>query len=180
MKNSLKSAITAVVLVGLACSAQATIVKYSLTDNGSGNYTYNYTVENNTASPLTDFGIYFPDVSSIDAANYVLGTALSPGGWTSIVTQPSAINLGGIAEWYGNSIAPGGTASGFGIQFTHTGSVPLGSQYFEVYDAGLNVMEFGQTQPLTPGAVPEPSTVLAGMLPALIMAGAGLRRLFRH
>ncbi len=94
------------------------------------------------------------------------------------MTQPSAIDLGGMAEWYGGSIPVAGSLGGFGLEFVYTGSSALGSQYFEVYDANFNVAERGYTVPGGPHGVPEQSaTILYMLLGILSLAGMRYREL---
>jgi hypothetical protein len=170
MKRLITIAGTVLVLVGLTVSVKADMldITYTLTTGGGGG-TYDYTVWNNSLSgPLTDFLIYFPDVQSPDAFNYVLNSAVNPAGWSSSLFQPSAIDLGGYVEWTAlTAIAPGGALSGFGASFLYSGSATLGSQYFEVYDQDFNVLTSGWTT-----VIPEPST--CGLL-TFLLAGMGVR-----
>lgn len=144
---------------------------------------YSYTVTNNMQVPLQDFAIFFPKVSAPDAKYYTLNGSTSPGGWSSVLFQPSAIDLGGFVEWYGGSIAPnGGSLSGFMVNFSYDFANPLAttpsSQYFEVYDANFALLDSGQTILLPIPGVPEPSPTMAYLLLAVLCLAA-MRKKFR-
>jgi hypothetical protein len=101
-----------------------------------------------------------------------------PAGWNGALYQPSAVDLGGFFEASGGSIAAGGSLSGFSVLFAYTGTAPLGSQHFEIYDSNFIVLDSGQTTPAGTIQVPEPGSLilLASGLAGLGMAGRRLKK----
>lgn len=163
----------------LACaSSEATRagivdIQYTL----SGGNVYGYTVHNNSlGSPLTDFVVYFPDITGPGEYTNLGGTVLdSPIGWTGTPFEPTAITLNGLVDWStgGAGIPNGGVLDGFEISFNYSGSGSPGSQFFEVYDAGFNLLASGFTTPL----IPEPASSLAcAILLGFSVVGLRLRR----
>lgn len=146
------------------------VIQYAL----SGGNVYQYNVINSSLPPVpvTDFLIYFPDVSG--PGEYTgLGNLLlnQPAGWTPSAVEPSAINLNGYVEWFtgGSGIAPGNALGGFEASFNYAGGGIPASQYFEVYDSAYNLVDSGWTTP-----VPEPMSAVACAV--TLLAAAGLRR----
>jgi hypothetical protein len=174
MNKTIRTTCAALLLLGATASLKATTITYDLTSLGGNQWKYEYTVANDFLSdPLSDFVIFFPDVTSPDALSYTLNNIISPPGWTPMVTQPSAIGLGGMAEWFG-SIPVGGSLGGFGFEFAYSGSSPLGSQYFEVYDANFDLADRGLTVPGGPHGAPEQSATIIYMLLGMLSL-AGMR-----
>lgn len=164
-------------VLGMVLPAMATTITYKLSDLSGGHYRYDYTVNTTLSQPL-DFLIYFPDAYSSDASNYHLESYVVPTGWTGEVIQPGSIFgilYSGYFEAYNGSIPAGSSLSGFGVDFTYSGSKLLGSQHFE-FDNNNNFKFIcnGYTIPASSGApVPEPATII---LFALGIAGFGIAR----
>jgi len=176
MKRTLAITSLMLVLVGSLVSAKAaTSIAYDLTSLGGNQWQYSYTADNNTLGvPITDFLVYFPDVVSPDNFSYALLGGTTPAGWTLSKIQPSAVNLGGYAEFSGGSIPVGSSVGGFTVGFSYTGSGTLGSQHFEVYDPNFNLLDSGQTTPKGPHGVPEGGTTLVyALLAGLSLLGVG-------
>jgi hypothetical protein len=147
----------ALVLTASALTAGAQYqVDYTIAPSGP-NYTYTYSVWNNSANPLSDLLIYFPDVSSADAFSYSLLSSVQPAGWTGVLVPPSSPDLGGFVEFAasGAGLASGGSLGGFSVTFNYSGAERLGSQFFEVYDPQFNLLGAGFTVPRGPVGVPD-------------------------
>jgi len=180
MTRALTFSCSLVLLLGSASPVSATQIFYTLTSLGSGNWEYDYTVNNSQlSSPLGDFVIYFPDVQSPSNFAYSLTSSTEPAGWLGSLIQPSAIDLGGYYEATTSSapIPVGGSLSGFDVVFNYTGTPSLGSQSFEIYDNNLNLLDLGNTQLAGAGVIPEPRTLL---LLGSGIATLGLRRMRRR
>ena len=163
-------------LVGSLVSANATSITYNLSSLGGNQWQYNYLINNNTlGSSIMDFLIYFPSVQSPDSLNYTLLGGTAPGGWSLSTFQPSAVNLGGFAEFSGGSIPVGNTLSGLTVAFSYTGSGLLGSQYFEVYDPNtFDLLDSGPSTPRDLPGVPDGgATFTCALLAGLSLFGMG-------
>ena len=179
MKRTL--AITSIILtlVGSLVSAKAfTGITYGLSSLGGNQWQYSYSVNNNTiGAPITDFLVYFPDVSSSEYSYYTLLGGTGSGGFSFVTppVQPSAPNLGGFAEFSGGSIPVGNTLSGFTVDFSYTGSASLGSQSFEVYDSStFDLLDSGRTTPQgSPGVPDGGATLTYALLAGLSLLGLG-------
>jgi hypothetical protein len=154
-----------IVSLGLIPNARADGISYTLSNLGSGNWAYSYTITNTAeASGLYVFDIYFPSVSSTAAFNYSNITATAnpdSTNWSTTVFPPSAPNLGGIYDAFAlnTPIALGQSLGGFTVSFTYSGTAPLGAQGFEIYNPSYQLLQSATTTPsLTP--IPEPSTLM--------------------
>jgi hypothetical protein len=168
------------ILCGLAVSVQATTIFYDLTLGGGGG-TFNYTVENDTLGPpITDFIIYFPDISYPGSEPQFPGLAITttvvPAGWSPTVYPLSLPNLDPAVEFSTPGGVPtGGSLGGFSISFTYSGSGVPGSQYFEVDDPNFALIDSGYTV-ANAMAVPEQSaSITCTLLGLLGLAGFRLR-----
>ncbi|HEV8543140.1 MAG TPA: hypothetical protein VGR78_12165 [Verrucomicrobiae bacterium] len=165
------SILSSALLVWAGASLQATTIDYNLVSLGGNQWKYTYTVENDTiAGAITDFLIYFPSLSSSDAFNYTLDSTITPTGWNGSLFAPSAVDLGGFAEWSGGSIPAGGSDGVFGVEFTYTGTERLGQQSFEVYDDNFNLLDSGSTS-RAGAAVPEQTATMTFAVLALACLG---------
>ncbi len=171
--------ITGGALILAGGQASAVSVGYDLANNGGGNYTYTYTVDNTGApSAIQGFNIEF-DETLYDELSLTVG---SPAGWDGSVlgsipsVAPAAVDWcsdlgGGFCD--GPMLAVGGSATGFMVTFDWIGG-PGGpaSQPFFTYDDSFNGVSDGDTVlnagPGPGPAVPEPSTL------ALYGLGLGL------
>lgn len=163
-----------IALLGAVTSAHATKVEY--TASGSGPYTLDFKVSNNTlGSSIEWLSIYFGQTSDglsftqwDKFSGFAAGT--SPSGWISYVFEPSAIDLPGQFNSDGGTIAAGGSLSGFKVSFNKDTGATYDHLYFKVGDfdlsGGYHDLDFGFTTKLDTGVVPEPSTML--------LLGAGL------
>ena len=172
--NRLQIAGAILALGGLIAPAKATTIEYQSANNGAGNYTYVYTVDNNTAYSINDFTIYFPDVTcttpTFEYSSFSEGATVA--GWTFLSAEGSAIALNGFVDWNNSAgIAAGQSLAGFTVSFTYSGSGMPGSQYFETFYGGYSLVDSGMTTP-----VPEPSTWLAEAFAVIFLAGCGIGR----
>jgi hypothetical protein len=182
MKITLRLLCVALFLFGVTASSSATTIYYNVSFISGTTYQYDYTVVNDTLSvPLTDFIVYFPSQFSASNFDYSNITPFAaPAGWTGIGYEPSALDLGGAAEHFnfGSGIPappPVSSLAGFEVRFDYTGTIALGIQDFEVYDANFSLIDSGQTQPI-PGQVPEPGSLLLLGTGALAILGLRLGR----
>lgn len=140
-------------------AAVANPIFYEL-DNVSGStWEYSYTVDNQSASPIDEFTIYF-DLSLYE--NLVISGSPSLD-WDGLAIQPDPLLPDdGFADWLalGLPIASGETLGGFSVVFDYLGTGTPGSQFFEIIDSvTFNVVSNGFTQPLLV-AVSEPSILV--------------------
>ena len=171
--------VPAIVLLGLIPNARADGISYTLSNLGSGNWAYSYTVTNTAeASGLYVFDIYFPSVSSTDAFSYsnITETANPDStNWITTVFPPS--EPGDLGAFYDAEasipIALGDSLGGFTVDLSYSGSAALGAQYFEIYDSNFSLLETGTTT-LSTIPTPEPSTLLLLIFGMFAFLGLGL------
>ena len=114
--------------------------------SGTTIYRYDYTLTNNSVTPLIiellvffdsdpDSGVLFlGDNSDFGNTGGFVGTATGPSGWTADVFEdpdPSPWLVDFFNASGNNAIAPGETLSGFSVTFLYKGSGVPGEQFFE-------------------------------------------------
>lgn len=161
-----KIAFTSVIL-GLLISTSCfgdpnTEIRYEVSDIGSGQWEYIYTVENiGLSGGIEEFTIWF-DYGLYD--NLAVTTPETPPEWDQIVWQvePVLEDPGGYDAVATNlNIAMGTELSGFSVSFDWLGQGNPGSQYYEIIDPiDFHTIESGWT-------VPEPATLFLIGLGAL-------------
>jgi hypothetical protein len=146
------------VLIGLASSAQATTIEYSLKALGGNRYSYDYIITATPSQPLETFNIYFP---------FHLYDNLSPGnlplGWIAMLQQPDpAWYVDGIfsAESTMGHLPPGVPTGGFSIEFDWLGTGLPGRQGYNFSDSRSvgNVWIGGTVE------VPEPGSLAISLM----------------
>ena len=161
VKNLRAILLSVAMLLALAPRASATEIDYTLS-YALGHGTFGYTVHNDTLGVnLEDFVIYFPDISG-PGEYTMLNWLTAPAGWTVSAFEPSAILLNGYvdANSFGGGVLPGGTLSGFEVEFDYSGAGAPGAQFFEIYDSAFNLLDTGWTVPasVSPVVIPESSS----------------------
>ncbi|WP_189408402.1 hypothetical protein [Alteromonas halophila] len=158
-----------------AASSKAVIIEYDVTDLGGGSYQYDYTVINDDlVAGVEEFSLFF---------DYTLFTSLSldtgPTGWLTYAFNPDLglpdDGLYGAFIDLASPIALGDMLGGFSVVAQYIGAGMPGSQFFEVYDIGFNVVAAGNTQRANTADVAEP-----GALALLLLGLAGLSRAVRR
>jgi len=161
-----------VAVVSTASTAQASVIRYEVTNVAGSTWQYDYSVANNSlGGALQEFSVFF------ELGLYAnLAFAAAPDGWDALAVQPSAeLPDNGFfdALAVSDGIAPGAELGGFSVRFDWLGTGTPGAQAFNVVDpVTLDIVESGQTVPL-----PEPGA-LALVLVALgtHVARQGIRR----
>ncbi len=174
-------------LLGLGSPSYAdmTRIEYALTDvaeqaGDTDRWMFEYTVFNLELASLDDFVINFEFGPGIDPEIRSLVVEADVAGWTEEVYEPSAIQLGGMFEaWAETSgLAAGEQLGGFRVSFDWLGAgLPPGSQLYEIYDAGFNVIDSGWTVAGGP-VVPAPPAVVLALI-GLSLCGVGKKSLLR-
>jgi hypothetical protein len=135
---------------------------------------YDYRVSGRSFLQFEFFDIYFDPLLYRNLANESLA---GPDWDVAILQQPNPLNLPpfdrGMFDAFALVDGPSLTGT-FSVSFAYLGSGRPGSQPFDIFDAGSNLVESGFTTP-APSAVPEPSTFLL-VLPALAAASLKFRR----
>lgn len=128
-------------------------ISYTATDNGGGNYTFNFNVANTSTGASTgglDFFQIFFDADPI-ASSYS-GLAWNAGNGWSTFAEDSTAALSGISNVTaddsilvlgGGGIAQGGSLGGFKVNFDYSGPLAMSAQLFS-FDA-----QFGTNLDLT-------------------------------
>jgi hypothetical protein len=175
MKRILRLVLFLGMVVVMAPGVHATIINYSLTDRGSNQWEYGYTVTNDTLGvDLEGFTISFD--SNLYGSLAVSNSGL-PDGWSGDILPTDPFSGMQLFDAYSSpGITPGSSLGVFSVSFTWLGAGSPGSQLFEVYDlATFEPLDSGRT---TATSVPEPSTLfLLGMGTGLLIAVSLTRKL---
>jgi len=151
-------------LCSIAFGEPDTEIRYSLTDLGSNQWEYAYTVENiGLSEGIEEFSIWF----DCGLYNNLVVTTPAPlsDNWDEVAIQPEPVlsddgYYDALAETGNPGISIGVTVSDFSVSFDWLGMGTPGSQFYEIIDPDtFATIEDGYT-------VPEPIT--------LILLGGGL------
>ena len=138
-----------------ASVAASPVVNPSVIFSG-GMYTYDYTVQNNTASGLLGFSLTIPGI---------INSIQSPTGWDGATL---VLGTDTLAQWVSlddpSDIPPSGSLSGFVI----TSLFPSGTVSFTVLNETFTESSGQTSGPVAPSGVPEPSSA------TLLLIGSGL------
>jgi hypothetical protein len=153
----------------LFTGVQATVIAYRATDlvdvvPGEDRWQYEYLVSGFAFPQFFGFDIFFPV-----ADGFLFGDLQDPpptpnADWATLTIQADPLLP---ADGFYEAVALVDNASladFFTVEFTWRGAGVPGSQIFELFDDSFQVIERGETIPLTP--IPEPS--------ALLLVGIGL------
>lgn len=145
-----------IALLSMPAITQATIINYTVSPLGGGQWQYDYMVENDSlVDPIAEFTIYFqPNLYEN------LAVISSPLDWDPLVIQPDiGLPANGFFDALSSSagLLPGGTEGLFSVSFNYLGAGTPYEQVFEVYDANFNLIDSGIT---ITSPVPEPNTLL--------------------
>ena len=165
----------------VANSVQANPIFYEVENLAGSRWEYSYTVENQTASPIDEFTIYF----DIGLYTNLEVTGFSSLDWDGFASAPGD-NLpdDDFVDWCATGpfcfediagIDLGQTLSGFTVEFDWLGAGVPGSQFFEIVNPEpFEITSTGFTRLLevNPPSVPEP-------LPS-VLVGLGLLALLRR
>jgi len=140
--------------VSVICeNADATLMKYVVTDLSSGQFECEYTLINNNSVAIQEFTIWF-DVQLYD--NLVLTTEEPLASqWDEIILKKTGFGLpiGYDAKSLTGGILHAETLNGFSVKFDWFGTGIPGSQFFEIIDpTTFQTIHSGYT-------VPEPATI---------------------
>jgi hypothetical protein len=147
-------------------------VQYQATSLGANQWSYAYTVSNNSlAEPVREFTVWFDQ--SLFRNLQVASPNPPSAGWSELVVQPDlVIQDDGFydALSLGAGIAAGTQVPGFSVRFEWIGSGQPGSQPFEVVDPATFTTIYRDF------TVPEPATALSTVAMAgVLLARAGKR-----
>jgi len=171
MKKLILSFFTFLMVVCFAQTGSASIM-YTATNNGGGNYTLNFEVDNDYGPGVTIewFSIYFGQTADgLNYTNWDQFSSFSPGSqpanWDSYSFEPSpALEMPGQfnSDALAVGIANGNSLGGFNVSFDWTGTGSYDHLFFEVGDfSSFDPLFTGYTELKDPGnPVPEPATML--------------------
>ena len=188
MRQALRLCIIIAILFCFAGALNASTITFTLTNLGSNNFRYDYTVV--SFAPVATgtnilLDIFFPKVTDPDRNNDSFTSAATPTGWTADWIPPSSPNLSGFIEFGG--ITGAVPLSGLSVDFHHTGTVPLDRQAYVIINAEDFEFLVGDPEdpaetPFTtpaqtpPGAVPEPSSLILLATGVVGLLALGLKR----
>ncbi|MEN6386884.1 MAG: hypothetical protein ABFD79_17020 [Phycisphaerales bacterium] len=141
--------------------SNATMITYSLTTLGGGNFENVYTIENDTLTTAIEQFTFWFDASLYADLAITTKTPFS-NNWNEIILPSSGfdIPIGYDALALTGGIGIGETVTGFAVSFKWLGSGLPGGQVFEIIDpANHQPIESGNT-------IPEPTTFLLFTLTA--------------
>jgi len=157
---------------GFAClvfPVQAALIQYQAIDlpdttPGQDLWQYHYSVNDHTFAANTGFTLYFDPVLY---ANLQDPPPAVNADWDILVTQPKPLlSFEGIYDALALNNNPS-LDNVFQLSFVWLGTQAPGSQAFEIYDAGFNIIASGNTQ-LKTSTVPAPAAFW------LLLSGLGL------
>jgi len=179
-------------------------ITYDYTDNGGGNFTFDFTVYNTSTSPDTGALDYFEIYFDADPAfaNYSSLNWTDDNGWFASAfeydpafgTLSAAVSADDAAVFGGSGgIAQGASLGGFKVKFDYSGSLAPTDQLFGywvnfgTYETNVDpyydflgdyegTTRYVQGAPDEPPPVPEPTTVLLFSVGILGLAGFSRRR----
>ena len=165
-----------IVLLAMPAITQATIINYTVSPLGGGQWQYDYMVQNDTlVGPIAEFTIYFqPNLYEN------LAVISSPLDWDSIVIQPdTALPADGFFDALSLSavLFPGGADGLFSVSFNYLGAGTPYEQVFEIYDANFNLLDSGIT---ITSPVPEPNTLFMLVIGLFLLFCYNNRRSVYH
>jgi hypothetical protein len=171
--SNLFRSLALIVLVCTYSNSFATTVSYELQHLTGDTWQYTYTLANDTlAADIEEFTIYF-DPGLFEN----LAATDTPADWDPLVVQPDPglpVPDDGFYDALALSvgIAPGGSLSGFEVQFDYLGTNSPGAQFFEVIDPDtFATLDSGFTQ-----VVPLPAAIWLFMSGLIGLVGLSRKR----
>jgi hypothetical protein len=161
-----------IILLSFQAASASVLVDYGVTNLGSGEYLYDYSIFND-GSLGAGVPIQLLDIS-FDSAMYQGPSIVTPNPPASQWSQMILNSVGRVPMAYDvlaldGGIPVGSTVSGFAVQFDWLGQGLPGPQQFQIYDSGtFALLQSGETT--SNGPAPEPSTF--GMLAIVLAYGA--------
>jgi len=158
-------------------STQAATIKYDVNNISGNQWSYEYTVHNDTlSSDIEWFAIYF-DYNLYENLQ-ILST---PSNWDPLVFQPdTGLPSDGVYDIFALStgIAPSSSLSGFILQFDYLGIGTMpGSQAFEIFDPSFNIIDTGSTSLSVGQQIPEPNIIFLLLMGMAIIGFCQLQKI---